>query len=204
MSTDIVLLSLSNWTESHISAIYKATTQSDTSNALDNFLEKNADITVNGKKISRDDFGKELQSEKFLEVGAIVTFNNIVEVPADKSAPVLVIYLYFHFKFRINWSFLWLSFRQGRLELSSPLPLQKLSGSEMRLWPIKSSRLSMLCMFLTWTVVQPFCWRIFSSIEQDPSIPVPPPSPIHGFSDRRRVKELNLVITDTPVPFGPI
>ena len=102
MSTDIVLLSLSNWTESHISAIYKATTQSDTSNALDNFLEKNADITVNGKKISRDDFGKELQSEKFLEVGAIVTFNNIVEVPADKSAPVLVNYLYFHFKFRIN------------------------------------------------------------------------------------------------------
>jgi hypothetical protein len=99
MSTNIVLLPLSNWTESHITAIYSATTQPETSNALDNFLEKNAVLTVNGKTISRSDLTKELQSEKFLEIGASVTFNNIVEVPADKSAPVLVIYLYFHSNF---------------------------------------------------------------------------------------------------------
>ena len=102
MSTDIVLLSLSKWTESHITAIYNATTQPATSSALDSFLEKDADITVNGKKISGSDLAKELQSEKFLEAGASITFNNIVEVPADKSAPVLVIYLYFHSNFRIN------------------------------------------------------------------------------------------------------
>ena len=89
MSSAIVLPSLSNWTESHISAIYKA--QSDTSSAIDNFLSKDAVIVVNGKKISRDYFGKELQSEKFIEVSASVEFLNIVEVPSDKETPVLVI-----------------------------------------------------------------------------------------------------------------
>ena len=97
MSTNIVLLSLSNWTESHISAIYNATSQTNTSNALDNFLSKDAVIIVNGKKISRPDLTKELQSEKFLEVGASVTFLNIVEVPADESAPVEVIVFFFFF-----------------------------------------------------------------------------------------------------------
>ena len=99
MSTNIVLLSLSNWTESHISAIYKATSQADTSNAIDNFLSKDALITFNGKTISRTDFSAQLQSEKFLEEGATVTFLNIVEVPADKQSPVLVIYLLFSFNF---------------------------------------------------------------------------------------------------------
>ncbi|CAA7262704.1 unnamed protein product [Cyclocybe aegerita] len=36
-------------------------------------------------------------------------------------------------------------------------------------------------------------------IEQDPSIPPPPPSPIHGFFDGRRVKALNQVIFQGPV-----
>jgi hypothetical protein len=91
----IVLLSLSNWTESHITAIYQATSQSDTSNALDNFLSKDAVITVNGKAISRADLTKQLQAEKFLEAGAIVTFLGIVEVPTDQTAPVEVIGLHF-------------------------------------------------------------------------------------------------------------
>ena len=95
MSTNIVLLSLSNWTESHISAIYQATSQAATSSALDNFLSKNVDIIVNGKDIPRAEFTNELQTEKFLEAGASVTFANILEVPADKAAPVQVIYLYF-------------------------------------------------------------------------------------------------------------
>ena len=99
MSTNIVLPSLTNWTESHITAIYKATSQTETSNAFDNFLSKDAVIVVNGKKISRSDLTKELQSEKFLEVGATVTFLNAVEVPANKTAPVEVISLYFHSNF---------------------------------------------------------------------------------------------------------
>jgi hypothetical protein len=99
MSANIVLPSLSNWTENHISAIYKATSQTDTSNALDDFLSKDAVITANGEKISRTDLTKDLQSEKFLELGASVTFVNIVEVPADKAAPLKVISLYFHSDF---------------------------------------------------------------------------------------------------------
>ena len=91
MSSNAVLLSLSNWTESHITAIYNATSQTDTSSALDNFLSKDAVVVVNGKKISSVDLTKELQSEKFLEAGASVTFLNIVEVPANKTAPVEVI-----------------------------------------------------------------------------------------------------------------
>ena len=93
MSTNIVIPSLSDWTESCISAIYNV--QPGIS-ALDNFLEKDALIIVNGKTISRSDLAKELQCEKFLEVSAIVTFNNIVEVPTDKSAPAQVTYLYSH------------------------------------------------------------------------------------------------------------
>jgi hypothetical protein len=52
-------------------------------------------------------------------------------------------------------------------------------------------------LFLCTDGVTPF---ILSSIEQDLSLPGPPPPPIHGFSDRRRVKELNMVVTDAPVP----
>ena len=118
MSSNIVLLSLSNWTESHIKAIYNATSQTDTSTALDNFLSKDAVIVVNGKKISSTDLSKELQSEKFLEVGASVDFLNILEVPADKTAPVKVSCLYFYSNFEktddcygrlsgwVSWNFL--------------------------------------------------------------------------------------------------
>ena len=99
MSTNIVIPSLSKWTESCISAIYNVQPGI---NALDNFLEKDAVITVNGKMISYSDLAKELLYEKFFETGAFVKFHNIVEIPADKSAPVSVIYLLFLFKFRLN------------------------------------------------------------------------------------------------------
>ena len=98
----IVLPSLSNWTESHISAIYNATSQADASNAIDNFLLKHAVIVVNGKKIHRADFIKELQSKKFLEVVASVKFLGIVEVPANEGNPVEVIGLLFLFQFQIT------------------------------------------------------------------------------------------------------
>ncbi|KDR73951.1 hypothetical protein GALMADRAFT_250667 [Galerina marginata CBS 339.88] len=37
-------------------------------------------------------------------------------------------------------------------------------------------------------------------IEQDPDVPKPPPSPIHGFFDGRRVMSLNQVSIEGPVP----
>ena len=95
MSADIVLPSLSKLTENFITAIYK---QSDTPHILDGFLFKDAHITVNGKKLSHQNFLNELQTQKFLEQGAEVKFLNIVEV--DKSHAV--IYLLFSLKFRIN------------------------------------------------------------------------------------------------------
>jgi len=163
MSTNIVLPTLSKWTEDHVSAIYTSTSQPDTTNALDNFLSKNVVIKVNGKEISRTDLTKELQTEKFLEAGAIVSFNNVVEVPDDKKDPV----------------------KAGSVGTFFTVTIQE--TIRVRDAPVSHEVTASL------NVV----------IEQDPSIPVPPPSPIHGFFDPRRVKELNLVITDTPIPLGP-
>ena len=87
----IVLPSLSAWTESRITAIYNATSQADTSSAIDNFLSKDAVIIVNGKKNNRADFLNVLESEKFLEVGASVKFLGMVEVAASEASPVEVI-----------------------------------------------------------------------------------------------------------------
>lgn len=95
MSSNIVLPSLTQWTENHITAILQATSQSALTNALDAFLAKNAVITVNGANISRADFAKQIQSEKFDEAQAIVTFIGAVEVPANPNKSVEVIDLHF-------------------------------------------------------------------------------------------------------------
>ena len=102
MSSNIVLLPLSLWTQGHIRAIYQATTQDATQAAIDAFLAKDAQITINGTNISRTDFVNQLKSEKFLEAGAIVTFAGTVEVPSDKNQPILVISPPFSFIFRTN------------------------------------------------------------------------------------------------------
>jgi len=164
MSANIVLPSLSNWTKNHISAIYQATSQSATSDALDNFLSKDAIITANGKKISRTNLTKDLQSEKFLELGASLSFAGIVEVPADNTSRV----------------------QAGSVGTFFTVTIQEtIKVRDAPVTHIVNASLNVV-------------------IEQDPNIPVPPPTPIHGFSDRRRVKELNIVITDTPVPFAPL
>lgn len=143
-----VLPTLTQWIENHITSIYQATSQ-DTSNALNNFLSKDATITVNGKVISRDDTAKQLQLEKFLEIGASVKFTDTVEVPTDKSNTVEVIGLRFHSNSKWTDELLsWRSFRLDQSEFSTPSSLQKRSESEMHLRPTKSPRLSMLCMFL--------------------------------------------------------
>ena len=95
MSTDVVLPSLSNWTENLITAIYNATS-AQTANVLDSFLSKYAVIRFNGKDISRDDLIKELQGENLLEVEVSIKFLGIVEVSDNKDVPLDVIGLYFH------------------------------------------------------------------------------------------------------------
>ena len=96
MSTAIVLPTLTQWAEDHITAINKATNDKDLSHALD-FLSKNATIVVNGVHISRVEFEKQLQGEKFEEIDATISFLGAVQVPADKDKPVDVssmMYLY--------------------------------------------------------------------------------------------------------------
>jgi predicted benzoate:H+ symporter BenE len=48
MTANIVLPSLASWTQSHITALYQATSQTTFNEALDAFLAKDAKITVNG------------------------------------------------------------------------------------------------------------------------------------------------------------
>jgi len=85
MSSDIALLSLSLWTQSHITNLYKATTQSSLNEALNAFLAKDAKIIVNGHETSRAELANQLQSQKFDEAGAIVTFTGTVEAPAKQG-----------------------------------------------------------------------------------------------------------------------
>ena len=99
MAANIVLPSLSSWTQSHITALYQATSPTTFNEALDAFLAKDAQITVNGVLISRANFAKQIQSEQFDEQAAIVTFAGTVSVSSDKEQPVDVISLHFHANF---------------------------------------------------------------------------------------------------------
>jgi len=87
MSTAIVLPTLTQWTENHITAIINATNQQDLTSAVDAFLSKDATIVVNGVQISHAEFEKQLQLEKFDEAGATTSFVGAVQVPADKDKP---------------------------------------------------------------------------------------------------------------------
>jgi len=88
MSVNIVLPPLRTWAEQHLSSIIKATTQTAFDAAFDGFLSKHVTVTVNGKKVSRDDYKKQLQGEGFDEAGATVAFSGAVEVPADTNNPI--------------------------------------------------------------------------------------------------------------------
>jgi hypothetical protein len=86
MSVNIVLPPLRSWAEQHLSSIIKATTQTAFDSAFEAFLSKHATITVNGKKVSRDEYKKQLQGEGFDEAGAIVQFSGAVEVPSESNS----------------------------------------------------------------------------------------------------------------------
>lgn len=91
MSANIVLPSLTNWTEGHLSSILKATTEADFDNAFDAFISKHANITVNGHHFSRDQYRQQLMGESAVnKESASVKFDGIVEVPTDKEFPVKV------------------------------------------------------------------------------------------------------------------
>ncbi|KAF9809586.1 hypothetical protein IEO21_07357 [Rhodonia placenta] len=74
---EIVPLNL--WTENHITAIYKATNRADFDKAFDEFIDKNAQITLNGRKIGREEYKLQLVGEKFFERSADVSFVGSVQ-----------------------------------------------------------------------------------------------------------------------------
>lgn len=146
MSTAIVLPTLTQWTENHITAIINATNQQDLTNAIDAFLSKNATIVVNGVEISRAEFKKQLQLEKFDEAGAAISFVGAIQVPADKDKPFDVssdndVCT----STKINSFYL---FARPDLWDSFITPsLARQSESATFLWPAKSQFLSMWCKF---------------------------------------------------------
>ncbi|KAJ7448437.1 hypothetical protein B0H11DRAFT_2080853 [Mycena galericulata] len=85
MSVNIVLPPLKTWAQQHLSSIIKATAPAALDSAFDAFLSKHATITVNGKRLSHDEYKKQLQGQGFDEAGAIVTFSGAVEVPANED-----------------------------------------------------------------------------------------------------------------------
>lgn len=85
-----VVIPLDDWTKDSISAIYDAKTQSEFSSAFDAFIHEEANITVNGKRLSRAEYKALFQGERLLEQFATVSFLGSVEVPANKDEPVAV------------------------------------------------------------------------------------------------------------------
>lgn len=92
----IALLSLPVWTKNAITALYQTTSSTDFNNALNRFLSEDAVIVVNGLQIDRAKFAQELQSEKFDEAGAVVTF---VDIVSKQDSQPGVIWPLFSFKF---------------------------------------------------------------------------------------------------------
>ncbi|KAK7029887.1 hypothetical protein R3P38DRAFT_2932197 [Favolaschia claudopus] len=97
MSTvsNLVLPPLKTWAEQHLSSIIKATTKPAFDSAFDAFLSKHATITVNGKRVSRDEYQNQLQGEGFEEVNADVQFTGAVEVPSSEGVAGGVVGLFY-------------------------------------------------------------------------------------------------------------
>lgn len=86
----VILPPLATWAQQRITAILQSTTSEALEAALSNFLTRNANITVNGVHLSRDQWIKQLRNTEALEESASVSYNGSVEVPANKSEPTKV------------------------------------------------------------------------------------------------------------------
>ncbi|THH28080.1 hypothetical protein EUX98_g6105 [Antrodiella citrinella] len=89
MTAAIVLPNLTNWLKQHITTLYTVTDRTAFNNAFNAFLTQDASITVNGKKVTKDEYMQQLLGQKFEESGAQVNFLATVEVPADQNQPQL-------------------------------------------------------------------------------------------------------------------
>ena len=83
MSANIVLPDLPHWVQQRVTALYSAKTAEAFDSAFDAFIAKDVSIKVNGKDISRAQYKQMVQGEITGDVGAQVSFNGVVSVPAD-------------------------------------------------------------------------------------------------------------------------
>ena len=89
-----VILSLPDWVKQGISTLYKAQSVDEFSEAFDAFLSARAQIKVNGKPLSREQYKKLLLGEiTDSDVRADVAFNGVVAVPdaAKGTRPAAVV-----------------------------------------------------------------------------------------------------------------
>ncbi|KAH8093132.1 hypothetical protein BXZ70DRAFT_950206 [Cristinia sonorae] len=119
MSTAAVLPGLTDWVKQHVTTLYTATSKDAFTDAFNAFVAKNASITVNGKKISRDQYMQQLLSQKFEEAGAEVNFLATVEVPADPTQTDVAGDVGASFKATIDEKFLVLGVPETRIVTSS-------------------------------------------------------------------------------------
>jgi len=82
MSSNIVLPTLTAWAENHIKAVVEAN-QDDVESALDAFLSKDATLTINGAKVTRQEFAQKVSASKFQVKSTTVDFTNTVEAVAE-------------------------------------------------------------------------------------------------------------------------
>ncbi|KAF8200263.1 hypothetical protein BJ912DRAFT_948510 [Pholiota molesta] len=84
----IVLLSLTQWAEEHITAVTNAATEADLQTAMDAFISKNVSMQFNGASVTRNAYVKSLAANIPGRVSANVTFSSTVQVPTDPQSPV--------------------------------------------------------------------------------------------------------------------
>ena len=81
MTANIVLPPLDTWAKQHLTSLITAKTAQDFDEAFDNFIGKNVKVTFNGSPLTRDQYKKQLQGERFLEAAATITIDNVVVAP---------------------------------------------------------------------------------------------------------------------------
>lgn len=90
-----IILTLTEFVENSITAIYSATTDSALKSALDGFLSKDAKITVNGKQLTLAQYQAQLATERpNNKYTAKVSFVDEVEVPTNAKEPLKVLKLH--------------------------------------------------------------------------------------------------------------
>ena len=89
MSSSTILLPpvvpLSTFAEKGLRAIYTAPTQLAFDNAFSNFFYRNLDVTLNGQKVTSEQFKQELWNEKHHERRGTVNYLGVVDVANDTN-----------------------------------------------------------------------------------------------------------------------